>query len=205
MEELENSKIESTRLAKKRKIRKAAQSHNTRDDHQKRVEDMQNKRLQKMKIEAEQALFANAEGGADLEKGQLKKKKKNVKKDFVKKEINYWLDYDSPYSEYLVARFREWSPNPNINNNNHIRVRILIYLINSFRTAHQVLRDNSLLLNSMELRVSMLSSSRGMKEEAEKDHQSRTLEAQTEQEDPLLTTQVVEWSILHNRTKTPKS
>ena len=24
--------------------------------------------------------------------------------------MNYWLDYDSPYAEYLVARFREWSP-----------------------------------------------------------------------------------------------
>lgn len=29
----------------------------------------------------------------------------------VRKEVNYWLDYDSPYAEYLVARFREWSPN----------------------------------------------------------------------------------------------
>ena len=48
-----------------------------------------------------------------MEKGQAKLKKKKIKKDWVKKEVNYWLDYDSPYAEYLVARFREWSPNPN--------------------------------------------------------------------------------------------
>ena len=40
-----------------------------------------------------------------------KKKKKKAKKEWVKKEVNYWLDYESPYAEYLVARFREWSPN----------------------------------------------------------------------------------------------
>ena len=69
---------------------------------------MQNEKLMKMKREAENALFANEE---DLEKGH-KMKKKKVKKETIKKEINYWLDYDSPYAEYLVARFREWSPNP---------------------------------------------------------------------------------------------
>ena len=36
--------------------------------------------------------------------------KKKKKKDWVRREVNYMLDYDSPYSEYLVARFREWSP-----------------------------------------------------------------------------------------------
>ena len=65
-----------------------------------------------MKREAEGALFAN-ENDLEAGKAQLKKKKK-VKKETVKKEINYWLDYDSPYAEYLVARFREWSPNPNL-------------------------------------------------------------------------------------------
>ena len=40
-----------------------------------------------------------------------KLKHKKQKKEWVKKEVNYWLDYDSPYAEYLVARFREWSPN----------------------------------------------------------------------------------------------
>jgi hypothetical protein len=64
-----------------------------------------------MKRDAENALFANEE---DLEKGVKKFKKKKVKKETTKKEINYWLDYDSPYAEYLVARFREWSPNPNM-------------------------------------------------------------------------------------------
>jgi hypothetical protein len=47
------------------------------------------------------------EGGVN---GNKKMKKKRNQKDFVKKEVNYWLDYDSPYAEYLVARFREWSP-----------------------------------------------------------------------------------------------
>lgn len=40
----------------------------------------------------------------------MKAKKKKMKKDWVRKEVNYMLDYDSPYAEYLVARFREWSP-----------------------------------------------------------------------------------------------
>lgn len=65
-----------------------------------------------MKREAEGALFSQ-ENDLESGKAQLKKKKK-VKKEIVKKEINYWLDYDSPYAEYLVARFREWSPNPNL-------------------------------------------------------------------------------------------
>lgn len=72
---------------------------------------MQNERLRRKQREAENALFANAD---DLEEGKAKIKKKKVKKDMVRKEINYWLDYDSPYAEYLVARFREWSPNPNM-------------------------------------------------------------------------------------------
>lgn len=63
-------------------------------------------------------MFAQAED-VDLEKGQVKLKKKKKKQEWVKKEVNYWLDYDSPYAEYLVARFREWSPNPNVG----VRVR----------------------------------------------------------------------------------
>lgn len=73
-----------------------------------RKQKQQNEQLMRKKREAEDALFAQ---GDDLEKGVSKKKKK-VRKETVKKEINYWLDYDSPYAEYLVARFREWSPNP---------------------------------------------------------------------------------------------
>lgn len=75
-------------------------------------------------------MFANED---DLEAGKAQiKKKKKVKKDIVKKEINYWLDYDSPYAEYLVARFREWSPNPQP----LARVSSLHFLIN-FNRAHQ--------------------------------------------------------------------
>ena len=51
------------------------------------------------------------ESGVDGKKG----KKKKQQKDWVKKEVNYWLDYDSSYAEYLVARFREWSPQVNVN------------------------------------------------------------------------------------------
>lgn len=69
------------------------------------------------KREAEAALFAKNDD--DMEKGHAKLKKKKIKKDWVKKEINYWLDYDSPYAEYLVARFREWSPAPNNNRVNY--------------------------------------------------------------------------------------
>jgi hypothetical protein len=70
---------------------------------------MQNERLKKKQREAENALFANED---DLESGRAKLKKKKVKKETVRKEVNYWLDYDSPYSEYLVARFRDYTPNP---------------------------------------------------------------------------------------------
>lgn len=60
--------------------------------------------MRKRRQEAEGALFSQDN---DLEAGNAKlKKKKKVKKETVKKEINYWLDYDSPYAEYLVARFR---------------------------------------------------------------------------------------------------
>jgi 2-hydroxychromene-2-carboxylate isomerase len=45
------------------------------------------------------------------ERSMSKMKKKKQQKEMVRKEVNYWLDYDSPYAEYLVARFREWSPN----------------------------------------------------------------------------------------------
>lgn len=79
--------------------------------------------MRKKQREAEAALFGNPH---DLEMGKAKVTKKKIKKDMVKKEINYWLDYDSPYAEYLVARFREWSPNPNmirVNNND-----IILYL-----------------------------------------------------------------------------
>lgn len=66
--------------------------------------------MKRKQQEAEGALFAQED---DLEAGKAHiKKKKKIKKETVKKEINYWLDYDSPYAEYLVARFREWSPNP---------------------------------------------------------------------------------------------
>jgi hypothetical protein len=75
-----------------------------------------------MKLQAERALVDGASEGV-LEMGQMKKLKKKTKKDFVKKEINYWLDYDSPYSEYLVARFREWSPNPK-------NIRVIYHQIN---------------------------------------------------------------------------
>lgn len=37
-------------------------------------------------------------------------KKKRKKKDWVQKEVNYWLDYESPYAEYLPALYREYKP-----------------------------------------------------------------------------------------------
>jgi hypothetical protein len=64
-----------------------------------------------MQREAEKAMFKKGNNGDDSTIRELEKiKKKKQKKDWVKKEVNYWLDYDSPYAEYLVARFREWSP-----------------------------------------------------------------------------------------------
>lgn len=76
---------------------------------------MKKERLQKLKDEQEEAL-----NQIDEEKKKLKQRKiktKKQKKEVIKKEINYWLDYDSPYAEFLVARFREWSPNPSLREN----------------------------------------------------------------------------------------
>ena len=42
------------------------------------------------------------------QEARLKKKKK--KKEWVHKEVNYWLDYESPYAEYLPALYREYKP-----------------------------------------------------------------------------------------------
>ena len=111
VEDFEGISNSGSKLAKKRKIRKAAQSQHTRDLQAKRMQELQNERLRKRQREAEAALFAKDD---DIEKGEVKMKKKKIKKDFVRKEINYWLDYDSPYTEFLPARFREWSPNPNL-------------------------------------------------------------------------------------------
>lgn len=88
--------------------------------------------MRRKQREAEAALFAQADDD-DLEKGQAKLKKKTKKKEWVKKEVNYWLDYDSPYAEYLVARFREWSPNPN-----HAGGRVSLSDANYCREAQQV-------------------------------------------------------------------
>lgn len=108
--EVENDRSQN-HLAKKRKVRKAAHSMQPGGlTNAQKQQKMQNEKLIKMKRDAENALFAKDD---DLEKGVQKLKKKKVKKETIKKEINYWLDYDSPYAEYLVARFREWSPNPN--------------------------------------------------------------------------------------------
>ena len=109
--ETERTMEQNSKLTKKRKIKRAAQSQNPRDAQTQKFKELQQEKLRKKQREAEAALFAQGED--DLEKGQAKLKKKKIKKDWVKKEVNYWLDYDSPYAEYLVARFREWSPNPN--------------------------------------------------------------------------------------------
>jgi len=37
-------------------------------------------------------------------------RKKRKKQEFVQKEVNYWLDYESPYAEYLPALYREYKP-----------------------------------------------------------------------------------------------
>jgi hypothetical protein len=37
-------------------------------------------------------------------------KRKSPKKKKYKSEKFPWLEYDSPYAEYLVARYKEWSP-----------------------------------------------------------------------------------------------
>lgn len=49
MEEIENDKMNNSKLAKKRKIRKAVHSQNPRDIHEQRVDQMQNERLKKKK------------------------------------------------------------------------------------------------------------------------------------------------------------
>ena len=66
--------------------------------------------MKRMREEAEGALLRKnqADDETTTLRNLAKKKKKKQKKDWIRKEVNYWLDYDSPYAEYLVARFREW-------------------------------------------------------------------------------------------------
>lgn len=91
-------------------------------------------------------------------------KKKKIKKDFVRKEINYWLDYDSPYTEFLPARFREWSPNPNL-----VRVsQLIIYHCRVLQPITQ--RDKAKYFKTSTVRSCMFTLS--MKTQG-KDHQSR--------------------------------
>lgn len=72
---------------------------------------MKNDRLMKKRMEAEHALL---EAHGRKSKSATRGLKKKEDTEVIRKEINYWLDSDSPYAEYLVARFREWAPNPNI-------------------------------------------------------------------------------------------
>lgn len=44
------------------------------------------------------------------EEGEYDHLKRKLKKFRKRKDISFWLDYDSPYAEYLPARFREWAP-----------------------------------------------------------------------------------------------
>jgi hypothetical protein len=79
--------------------------------------------LKRKQIEEEKMLVQrhrDEEGGSVKGRNMSKMRKKKEHKSQVRKEVNYWLDYDSPYAEYLVARFREWSPNVG-------GVRIFIY------------------------------------------------------------------------------
>lgn len=44
------------------------------------------------------------------EEGEYDHLKRKLKKFRKRKDISFWLDYDSPYAEYLPARFKEWAP-----------------------------------------------------------------------------------------------
>ena len=99
------------RGGKKRNARRAgAQSQQNRESEWKRIQEKQQERIKKMQRDAERAMFPGADGESAQMRQLEKKKKKKQKKEWIRKEVNYWLDYDSPYAEYLVARFREWSP-----------------------------------------------------------------------------------------------
>mmetsp|Transcript_12501 Transcript_12501/g.14306 ORF Transcript_12501/g.14306 Transcript_12501/m.14306 type:complete len:612 (+) Transcript_12501:565-2400(+) len=42
--------------------------------------------------------------------GEYEKLKRKLQKFRKRKDITFWMDYDSPYAEYLPHRFREWVP-----------------------------------------------------------------------------------------------
>ena len=78
------------------------------------VKQMKEERLLKKRYEEEKALIQ-----ANLSQSTMRKSKsmskmsktlKNFNNGMIKKEINYYLEYESPYAEYLVARYREWAP-----------------------------------------------------------------------------------------------
>ena len=73
---------------------------------------------------------------------KLKNKKiKKAKKEIIKKQIKYWLDYESPYAEYLVGKYKQWSPDPDIR---------VIHFYKFFRLVHQ--RINKDVIQDKDLR-----------------------------------------------------
>ena len=44
------------------------------------------------------------------EEGEYDKLKRKLQKFRQRKDLSFWMDYDSPYAEYLPHRFREWVP-----------------------------------------------------------------------------------------------
>lgn len=44
------------------------------------------------------------------EEGEYDKLKKKLAKFRKRKDLSFWINYDSPYAEYLPHRFREWVP-----------------------------------------------------------------------------------------------
>ena len=46
----------------------------------------------------------------DKGEGEYDKLRKKLHKFRKRKDLSFWIDYDSPYAEYLPHRFREWIP-----------------------------------------------------------------------------------------------
>jgi hypothetical protein len=71
----------------------------------------ENERMRKKRQDAENALFPSKRDQEEAKmQSDAKLKKKKKKKEWVHKEVNYWLDYESPYAEYLPALYREYKP-----------------------------------------------------------------------------------------------
>ena len=81
------------------KSRKRSKKGRNAQDGSESVDNINTNRFNKLKINKPQR-----------EEGEYDKLKRKLQKFRKRKDLSFWMDYDSPYAEYLPHRFREWVP-----------------------------------------------------------------------------------------------